>query len=76
MVCYQCGRIGYLDDGCQFSDDNPSSNNGGCLILPKNLVVVGGEEPSDEPCPLVVEGKATDGGARPKLSLWLVTSSI
>lgn len=62
VVCYRCGRIGYLDDGCRYSDGDPSLDNGQRPILLENLVAARGEETLDGPCPLVAEGRVADGG--------------
>lgn len=75
-VCYRCGRIRHLDDGCGFSKGDRSSDNSDCPILPENLMAVGGEAAPDGPTPLVAKGRSGDRGGRPRLCPWLVTSHI
>lgn len=54
----------------------PSSDNNDSSILPENLVAVNTEATSEAPTTLMVEGRSGDGGGRPRLGSWLVTSWI
>lgn len=49
VVCYQCERIGDVDEGCRFTEGDPSLGNNDGQISPNNLVVMGGELGSDGP---------------------------
>lgn len=62
-MCYRCERMGHLDNGCRFSDDDPSSVKGRCPLNPDNLVAMETEEMTDGPCPLMAEGNKPVGGS-------------
>lgn len=76
VIYYQCRRLGHANECCRFSEGDPSSDSGDCSLLPKNFVTAVREASLEAPVPMMVEGKGGDGGGRPRLGPWLVTSRI
>lgn len=75
-VCYHCGRIGHVDEVCQFIEGDPSGGNCHDHLSVDNVVALGGDVLQDAPPPSVVEGPSADNGDRSRLDLWIVTSHI